>query len=248
MRQRDTGDKQTPPSSIFNENSRDKIAFHIRSPPFLFCVENFDTLSPMQIEYAPPSQATGFRIFVWASYTAAYNFAVANYNAVSVKRKRYMRGGHLLLFRSLVAVLWIICMVFAILAFIKGAFVILTILFSLLYLVLSMYNIYVYFDNRDILNATCLLRANVAGPTGADYEWTDVPIDSRSANERLAAVNDAAIQRVRSEFAGSGRTEVKCLVYTKRYADTYPSFPKEVLVHMAAFLLAILIGIILATL
>jgi hypothetical protein len=202
-----------------------------------------------QAKYAvPPTETSGFRVFVRTAYPARYNFAVENYNSVSVKHKATMRGGRVLFFRSIVAVVWIISMVFALLALLKSAFVIGTCLFSFLYIALSIYNLYVFFDNRDLLNSRRLLRAKIAGPNGLDYEWVSVPLDSRSANERLAAVDQLALDNVRKEYAGSSTSEIDCMVYTKRYADTYPTFPKELLLHLVAFFVAIIIGIILASL
>ncbi|CAF3443265.1 unnamed protein product [Rotaria socialis] len=196
----------------------------------------------------PPAEPTGFRIFVRATYSARYNFAVQNYNAVSANRKLSMFGNRFLLFRSIVAVVWIASMAFAVLALLKAAFVAVPIIFGLIYIAISAYNIYVFIENRSLLNATRLLRAKFAGPTGLDCEWIAVPLDSRSANERLAAVEQAALDNVRRECAGNSVTEIDCLVYTKRYADTFPSFPKEVLLHFLAFLIAIAVGILLAAL
>ncbi len=202
-----------------------------------------------QAKYAvPPTETRGFRVFVRTAYPARYNFAVANYNTVSVTHKSTMRGGRLLLFRSVVAVVWIIAMVFAILALIQSTFIIGTCLFSLLYIILSIYNLYVFFSNGDLLNSRRLLRAKIAGPNGLDYEWVSVPLDSRSANERLAAVDQLALDNVRKEYVESSTSEIDCMVYTKRYADTYPTFPKELLLHLVAFFVAIIIGIILASL
>jgi len=202
-----------------------------------------------QAKYAvPPAETSGFRVFVRTAYPARYNFAVENYNTVSVKHKATMRGGRLLLFRSIVAVVWIISMVFALLSLLKSTFVIGTCLFSFLYIALSIYNLYVFFDNRDLLNSRRLLRAKIAGPNGLDYEWVSVPLDSRSANERLAAVDQLALDNLRKEYAGSSTSEIDCMVYTKRYADTYPTFPKELLLHLVAFFVAIIIGIIMAAL
>jgi hypothetical protein len=194
----------------------------------------------------PPPDTSGIRIFIRAAYPARYNFAVENYNAVSVKHKLTMRGGRLLLFRSVVAVVWIIALVFAILAAVSKTFVIGPICFGVLYIGLSLYNAYVYFDNRDLLNSTRLLRAKVAGPSGQDYEWVSVPIESRSANERLAAVDQSALDAVRREFTGSDKSEIECMVYTRRYADSYPSFPKELLIHIIAYVVVIGIGTVLS--
>ena len=190
---------------------------------------------------APPLEV-GFQLFVRAAYPPRYNFAVENYNAVSTAHKTTMRGGRLLLFRSVVAVSWIVAMVFAVLAALRSTFVAPTIIISLLYIALSFYNIYVYMQNRSLLNATRLLRAKVAGPTGADFEWVSVPLDSRNANERLSVVDQSALDNVRREFAGNKQTELDCLVYTRRYADSYTAFPKEALLHVAAFLVAIIVG------
>jgi hypothetical protein len=194
----------------------------------------------------PPPTAGGFRIFVRSSYTARYNFAVANYNSVSVKPKSFMRDGFVLLYRSVVAVVWIISMAFAVLALFKGTLAIGAIVLSLLYILLTLYNAYVFFDNRNLLNSPRLLQAKVAGPNGLDYEWVSVPLDSRSANERLAAVDQSALDNVRREYAGNAKNGIDCMVYTSRYADTYPSFPKELLLHLLAFLVAIGLSIVMA--
>jgi len=198
-----------------------------------------------QTKYAvTPAETSGFRVFVRTAYPARYNFAVANYNTVSVTHKSTMRGGRLLLFRSIVAVVWIIAMVFAILALIQSTFVIGTCLVSFLYIVLSIYNLYVFFSNGDLLNSRRLLRAKIAGPNGLDYEWVSVPLDSRSANERLAAVDQLALDNVRKEYAGSSTSEIDCMVYTKRYADRYPAFPKELFIHLFGFIGSIVVAIV----
>jgi len=201
---------------------------------------------PSQAKYAvPPSDTSGFRIFVRASYSAKYNFAVANYNAVSKKRKLVMRDAFVLLYRSVVAVAWIISIGCAVLGRFYYPFLGGTLVLSILYILLSLYNAYVFFDNRDLLNATRLLRAKVAGPNGLDYEWVSVPLDSRSANERLAAVEQSAIDNVRKEFAGNNENEIDCMVYTKRYADRYPGLPIELFIHLFGFLGAIALGIVM---
>ena len=85
----------------------------------------------LETNYPTPSKDGGFRIFVRAAYPTKYNFAVANYNEVSTIHKSSMRGRRLLLFRSIVAVVWIISMIFAILAVLQAGFIIITILCSL---------------------------------------------------------------------------------------------------------------------
>jgi hypothetical protein len=201
---------------------------------------------PSQVKHAaPPSNTSGFRVFVRASYTNKYNFAVANYNDVSTTRKSVMRDVFVLLYRSVVAVVWIVAMALAILGRFYFAFFFGALALSVLYIALSFYNLYVFFDNRDLLNSKRLLRAKFAGPNGLDYEWVFVPLDSRSANERLSAVEQSALDNIRKEFANSNQSEIECMVYTKRYADVYPSFPKELILHLLGFLGAIVTGIAL---
>jgi hypothetical protein len=168
---------------------------------------------------------------------------VANYNAVSTTKKLEMRDAFVLLYRSVVAVVWIIAVVFAVLSRFSYIFFFGTLILSVFYIGLSIYNAYVVVENRNLLNATRLLRAKVAGPNGLDHEWVSVPVNSASANERLAAVEQSALDNVRKEFAD--KNEIECLVYTKRYADTYPVFPKELLIHLIGFAIAIFIGIVL---
>ena len=95
----------------------------------------------------PPPKETGFRVFVLVAYPTRYNFAVANYNNVSIKHKSTMFGGRLLLFRSIVAVVWIISVVFALLSFIEKEFVVGTVILGLIYIVISIYNLYVFCKN-----------------------------------------------------------------------------------------------------
>jgi hypothetical protein len=204
-------------------------------------------MSSQEKNVVPPAVGSGFRIFIRSSYTARYNFAVANYNAVCKTPKALMRDAYVLLYRSVVAVVWIVSMAFALLGILSFIFFIGTLILSLLYIALSLYNAYVFLANRDLLNATRLLRAKVAGPNGLDCEWVAVPIDSRSANERLAAVEQSALDNVRKEFAGNPESEINCLVYTKRYADIYPAFPKELLIHLIGFVIALVLGIIIMT-
>ncbi|CAF4721585.1 unnamed protein product, partial [Rotaria sp. Silwood2] len=89
---------------------------------------------PPQTKYAvPPIETTGFSVFVRTAYAARYNFAVANYNAVSTTQKLSMFGNRLLLFRAIVAVVWIISITFAILTIIKPGLFAVTIVLSLIY-------------------------------------------------------------------------------------------------------------------
>lgn len=202
---------------------------------------------PSSKKYAvAPPEEQGFRIFVRHAYPVRYNFAVDNYNAVSARHKRRMFGGFVILYRSVTAACWITAMVFGVLALLYGKLVIADVIISAIYLAISIYNFYVYMDNRSLVIGTRLLRAKAAGPSGLNHEWVSVPLDSRSANERLANVDQMALDSVRREFAGQGQGEIDCLVYTQRYADTYASFPKEVLLHMLAFLVALALGIGLA--
>jgi len=193
----------------------------------------------------PPPDITGFSIFVRASYSSKYNFAVANYNDVSTTKKLLMRDAFVFLYRSVVAVAWIITMAFAVLSVFSFMFFFGTLALSIFYIALSFYNAYVVLENRNLLNATRLLRAKVAGPDGFDHEWVSVPLDSASANERLAAVEQSALDNVRKEFSGKNDSEIECLVYTNRYADKYPGFPKELLIHLIGFVISIFIGIVL---
>ncbi len=190
----------------------------------------------------PPPDITGFSIFVRASYSSKYNFAVANYNDVSTTKKLFMRDAFVFLYRSVVAVAWIITMAFAVLSVFSFMFFFGTLALSIFYIALSFYNAYVVLENRNLLNATRLLRAKVGGADGRDHEWVLVPINSASANERLAAVEQSTLDNVRKEFGD--KNEVVCLVYTNRYADKYPAFPKELLIHLIGFLVAIIVGII----
>jgi hypothetical protein len=191
-----------------------------------------------------PSDTSGFRIFVRSSYTARYNFAVSNYNDVSKTRKGFMRDAFVLLYRSVVAGVWIVSMTFAVLSMFGYLFFFGTLILSILYIALTLYNAYIYFDNRDLLNSSRLLRAKVAGPDGLDYEWVFVPLNSRSANERLAAVDQLALDNIRKEFAQSNENEIECMVYTTRYADRYPALPKELLIHLFGFFASIAVGIV----
>jgi hypothetical protein len=201
---------------------------------------------PSQSTRPSPPKDAGTRIFIAAAYPARYNFAVANYNLVSTVHKRCMRGGRLLLFRSVVAVCWIISMAFALLALIRAPFIVPTVLICVFYLVLSAYNLYVFVSNGSLMKSSRFLRAKAAGPAGLDHEWVMVPLESRSANERLSMIEQSTLDDIRREFAGNRTPEIDCFVYTSRYANNYPTFPKEMLLHFFAFLCALTAGSILA--
>lgn len=205
-------------------------------------------MAPSGKHATAPSDTSGFRLFVRASYTTKYNFAVSNYNDVSATRKSYMRDGFVFLYRSVTAVVLIAAIVCAVLAYFTSMFFFATLIASAIYLLLSAYNAYVYFDNRNLLNSPRLLRAKIAGPDGLDHEWVSVPLNSRSANERLAAVEQSALDEIRKEFTGSNKNEIECLVYTKRYEDMYASLPKELVLHIVGFFGAIVLGIVMFTL
>jgi hypothetical protein len=69
---------------------------------------------------------------------------VANYHAVSNVYKLHMRDGRLLLFRSVVTVVRIISMIFEMLKTLQTAFIMITLICSLFYMALSIYNLYIY--------------------------------------------------------------------------------------------------------
>jgi cell division protein FtsL len=202
-------------------------------------------MAPSVKHATAPSDTSGFRVFVRASYTTKYNFAVSNYNDVSAPRKAYMRDGFIFLYRSVTAVVWIAAIVCAILAYFTSIFFFITLVLSAIYLLLSAYNAYVYFDNRNLLNSPRLLRAKYAGPDGLDHEWVSVPLNSRSANERLSAVEQSALDEIRREFTGSDKNEIECMVYTKRYEDMYASLPKELVLHIIGFFGAVILGLVM---
>ena len=98
------------------------------------------------------------------------------------------------------------------------------------------------------MNATRLLPVKVPELNGADYEWIKVPLHSLGVTGRLADVDQSSLDRLRQEFMGNKQSEIACMIYTKRYADIYPSFPKEVILHIIAFILAVIVGTIMALL
>ena len=195
-----------------------------------------------------PRQDEGFRIFVRSAYPAMYNFAVDNYNYVCAIHKLNMRGGHLLLFRSVITIVWIVSLLFAFLSLFKSIFMVVTVICSLFYIALSIYNIYVFFRNRDLLNATRLLAAKVPALNGADHEWISIPLKAGPTNSRLADINQSSFTRLQEEYLGGNQSEVTCMIYTKTYAETYPTFPKELLLHCFAFLFTTIFASIMAAL
>ncbi|CAF1220394.1 unnamed protein product [Adineta ricciae] len=195
-----------------------------------------------------PRQDAGFRIFARSAYPAKYNFAVDNYNYVCSIHKLNMRGGHLFLFRSVVTIVWAISLLFAFLSLFKSIFMVVTVICSLFYIVFSIYNSYVFFRNRDLLNATRLLAAKVPALNGADHEWVSIPLKSGHINSRLADIDQSSFIRLQEEYLGGNQPEVPCMIYTKTYAETYPTFPKELLLHCFAFLLTTIFACIMAAL
>ena len=195
-----------------------------------------------------PRQDAGFRSFARSAYPTKYNFAVDNYNYVCSIHKLSMRGGHLLLFRSVITIVWTISLLFAFLSLFKSILMVVTVICSLFYIVFSIYNSYVFFRNRDLLNATRLLAAKVPTLNGADHEWVSIPLKAGRMNSRLADIDQSSFTRLQEEYLGGNQPEVTCMIYTKTYAETYPTFPKELLVHCFAFLLTTIFACIMAAL
>ncbi|CAF1412007.1 unnamed protein product [Adineta steineri] len=192
-------------------------------------------------------RATGVKVNVRRNYAARYNFAAANYNALLTSdKKKKMRGGHFLLHRYIIILLWLISIICGGVSAVLKPLVAIPIVISLLYIVLTIYNIVIFKKNRSVLHSKLMIHNNALA---GNNEWYTVPIHTRIQDRAaLAAVggdDSIDIAAIREEY--TNMQEVKVMVYQEQYIRLYTYFPtKSIIIHIVAFVIAFVFGITLA--
>ncbi|CAF1412655.1 unnamed protein product, partial [Adineta ricciae] len=136
--------------------------------------------------------------FIRNTYPAHYNHVVRNMNSINyqtnTKAKHSMRGGHFLLYRYIISLAIILCLVFGVISiYVKGCASVPFIL-TVVYIAISIYNIVIYIKNRPLLNP--LLAIQVPRDILPEFmnEFYTVPINATVLTGAIAAfVNPAVI-------------------------------------------------------
>jgi hypothetical protein len=200
-----------------------------------------------------PEVDTGVSVTIRNTYPARYNFAVNQFNFTAsdgIPRKKYMRGGHFLMYRSVTILsLFIALAVGGISSILKPIFedsskwkpfLTLNIVICLIYIILSIYNIIIFKRNGSLINNRMIYKRHMKGSN----EHVKIPVYT-SVTQTNALVSEqeqiaAGLQNVSSHV-----NEVSCMYYSEYYVKTYTHFPRTTVKHIIAFLLAMTEGIVL---
>ncbi|CAF1362712.1 unnamed protein product [Adineta steineri] len=189
---------------------------------------------------------TGITVTVRNNYAGRYNFAVNNYNCLASLDKKKMRGGHFLLHRYIVILLWLVSMACAGASAVLKPLIAVPIVISVLYIALSIYNIVVFKRNGSLFHPKLMIHNNRLA--GSINEWYTVPIHTRIQDTAaLAAVggdNSAAMNVLREEYTNVD--EIQIMIYTERYIRLHTYFPRRsIVIHIIGFIISFALGIVL---
>ena len=117
------------------------------------------------------SCATGVLAFIRNTYPASYNHVVRNMNGLikgtDTKDKRFMRGGHFLLYRYVLLFAIVLCFAFDIASIYTKACAAVSFVLTVLYIALSIYNIVIFILNRPLMHPIFCQTST----TGTDSRW-----------------------------------------------------------------------------
>ncbi|CAF1093498.1 unnamed protein product [Didymodactylos carnosus] len=192
---------------------------------------------------------TGITAWVRKTYLAKYNFCAKNRNhfLCDEGKKKMMRGGHLLLYRPVILVLAIASIVSCILSRNTKGYVAVTIIISLIYLLLSIYNLYIGGKNGSLLDSIHMLRVRSRDLPGSINEFFKIPIHGRIQDQRLVGIvneHNTIIAQLQAESTHS--SEIDIMVYEKAY-ELYLNYKMECIFHLILFLILLITGIALAS-
>ncbi|CAF3371217.1 unnamed protein product [Rotaria socialis] len=193
-------------------------------------------------------RATGVIAFIRRTYPASYNHVVRNMHSIdaqmNTKKKRSMRGGHLLLYRYTLILAIVLCFSFGIASIFAKPCAVVPFVLSVLYIALSIYNIVIFFLNRPLINILLtrqVHRGVIAG--GFINEFYTVPVNATVQTGAIAAFIDPAVIAAAVKRENIQLTEIKVMLYDDRYLRR-SKFPKEIILHLIVFIILFILAII----
>ncbi|CAF3929186.1 unnamed protein product [Rotaria sp. Silwood1] len=202
---------------------------------------------------AGPSRDTGISVQIRNTYPARYNFAVKQYRAnadANNPKKKEMRGGHFLLYRSVIVLAWLIALgaggISSILKpLIENSskwkpFLALNIFICLFYIIISIYNIVIFKRNGSLFNRRMIHDNSISKIN----MYVTIPIHTFvTQTQALASEQEdvvAGLQNVQNQV-----NEIQVMYYKEYYVRTYTYFPRSIIKHIIFFVIAMAEGIVL---
>jgi len=202
---------------------------------------------------AGPALDTGIKVQIRNTYPARYNFAVKQYHSnadANEPKKKEMRGGHFLLYRSVMILAWLIALgaggISSILKpLIENSsrwkpFLTLNIVICLIYIIISIYNIVIFRRNGSLFNRRMILNNSIT----KSNMYVTIPIHTFITQTRALASEQedvaAGLQNVENQV-----NEIEVMYYKEYYVRTYTYFPRSIIKHIIFFVLAMAEGIVL---
>jgi hypothetical protein len=191
--------------------------------------------------------ATGVLAFIRNTYPASYNHVVRNMNGIiyqmNEKDKRFMRGGHFLLYRYVMAFAIILCFCFGIASIYVKVCAAVPFILTVLYIALSIYNIVIFLLNRPLIHPV-LTRQIPQGviSDGTMNEFYSVPVNATVLTGVFAAFIDPAVLAAAVRRENIQLTKIDIMLYDHRYLRR-SKFPKEIIVHLLVFIILFFLAI-----
>ncbi|CAF1173524.1 unnamed protein product [Adineta ricciae] len=184
--------------------------------------------------------------FIRNTYPAHYNHVVRNMNSINyqtnTKAKHSMRGGHFLLYRYIISLAIILCLVFGVISiYVKGCASVPFIL-TVVYIAISIYNIVIYIKNRPLLNP--LLAIQVPRDILPEFmnEFYTVPINATVLTGAIAAFVNPAVIAAAVRKDNVQLCEIQIMLYDDLYLR-HCRFPWEITVHLLIFIVLFFLAI-----
>lgn len=186
-------------------------------------------------------------VFIRRTYPALYNHVVRNMNSItrSPNAKDYysMRGGHFFLYRYVILFALILCFAFGIASIYVKPCAAVPFVLTVLYIVLSIYNIVIFIRNRPLINLPFAIEVPEGRLDGSVNQFFIVPINVQVLTGVIAVFVDPAVLFAALRRDNISVTEIKVMLYDRRYL-TRSRFPKEIIVHLFLFLVMFFLAIV----
>jgi hypothetical protein len=203
-------------------------------------------LQNTEMELGEPRDET-ITVAVRRTYPAMYNHVVRNMNSINyqtkTKKKWSMRGGHFFLYRYIIVFAVLLCLGFGIASIYIKPLATVPFVLSVLYIVLSIFNIVVFIRNRPIIHPILAIQVSRGQLDGMINRFFLIPINAHIQIGVIAAfVNPEMIFTALSK-ENIQVTEIEIMLYDDRYLPR-SRFPKEILIHLFLFIVMLILAIV----
>lgn len=186
-----------------------------------------------------------------SSYSGRYNQAVKFFNHIATKAKRKMFGGFLLLYPTVICIL-ILCLITTALSLWVQPVMAAPIFFSVAYLIISIYNLIIYFMNGSLLNQPQIIKDDNFRKFGHGVRVTDNDFEQEwvSINGNSTDFGDFLLPHMErinqlQDLYGGTSDRIDILFYSWKYEENYTLFPRRILLHSLVALILLGLGIVI---